>query len=160
MFEKLAGQTTHTFLWPSRKRGMAAGLSCPLGLSSAAASGVNVDLQIKVNTAKQQLGDLCYSSCSDCRGCATAKQCLCGSAGKAMSCAGLWSSPLPRLCCVRGVEIKVNSKTGDEYSCVPSPSPTLSKATCRENLSFHTSKIVSRTRVSLEGSSSVNSERE
>lgn len=61
---------------------------------------------------------------------------------------------------MRDVEIKVNSKTEDEYSCVPSPPPTLAKATCRQNLSFYTSKIVGRIRVSLEGSSSVNSERE
>lgn len=110
-------------------------------------------MQIKVSTAKQELGDLCLlwhvlrlwrlQPQNSIR-----KTLL----AKAMSYTGLWASPLPSVCCLGGAEIKMNFKTeGDESSCFPCPPPTTPiKATYRENFLFiRVRKWVGRSRICL-----------
>ena len=105
-----------------------------------------VGVQIKVNTAKQQLGDLCLLwQVLRLQGLRNHKTISGRLLAKAMSYTGLWASTLPSVCCMGGAEIKVNLKTeGDESSCFPCPPPTPVKAMYRENPSFHTSKKMGR----------------
>lgn len=77
-------------------------------------------MQIKVNTAKQHLGDLCvlWQVLTLQRLCNHTVSICQTLLAKAMSYTGLWASPLPSVCCMGGAEIKVNLKTeGDESRC-------------------------------------------